>query len=263
MAWFMDTYSQQVGHAVPSIVTGKPPVLGGTEARQPATGRGTVYVIQATLDRLGWRLEGKRVVIQGFGNVGSVVARELHALGARVTAVSDHTSGIVRQNGLDVPAIADWVDANGFLDGCPHGQAVGPQEVLEVPCDVLVPAAIEQQITAENADRLDCRLIVEAANGPTTPEAEEILAARRIPVVPDILANAGGVVVSYFEWVQDQQKYMWTVDQITERLRLQLAEATARVAEEAERRSLDWRTAAMAVAVERVARAAKLRGIYP
>jgi glutamate dehydrogenase (NAD(P)+) len=263
MAWFMDTYSQQVGHSVPSIVTGKPAVLGGTEARQPATGRGTVYVIQAILERLGWALVGRRVVVQGFGNVGSVVARELHALGARVTAVADETGGIARPNGLDIRAVEEWVEVNGFLAGCPHGRPVGSSEVLEIPCDIVIPAAVERQITAENAERLDCRLVVEAANGPTTPEADEILAERRIPVVPDILANAGGVVVSYFEWVQDQQKYMWTVDQVTERLRVQMTDAAMRVADEAERRSLDWRTAAMAVAVERVAGAAKLRGIYP
>ena len=231
MAWFMDTYSQQVGHSVPGVVTGKPPVLGGTEARQPATGRGTVYVIQATLERLGWPLAGQRVVVQGFGNVGSIVALELHALGAKVVGVSDHTCGVVCPDGLDIPAVADWVNANGFLDGYPQGKAVGREEVLEIPCDVLIPAAVERQITAENAERLDCRLIVEAANGPTTPEADEILAKRGTPIVPDILANGGGVTVSYFEWVQDKQKYMWTVDEITERLRVQLQSATARVAE--------------------------------
>jgi glutamate dehydrogenase (NAD(P)+) len=263
MAWFMDTYSHQVGHSVPGVVTGKPPALGGTAARQPATGRGTVYVTEATLERLGWSLPDQRVVVQGFGNVGSVVALELHALGASVVGVSDHTCGVVCPDGLDIPAIADWINANGFLDGCPLGNKVSREEVLEIPCDVLIPAAVECQVTAANAELLDCSLIVEAANGPTTPEADEILAERGIPVVPDILANGGGVTVSYFEWVQDHQKYMWTVDEITERLRIQLRSATARVAEEAERRSLDWRTAAMAVAVERVANAAKLRGIYP
>jgi glutamate dehydrogenase/leucine dehydrogenase len=191
------------------------------------------------------------------------VAIELHALGAKVIGVSDLNGGIVCQNGLDIPAVSDWVSVNGSLDGCSLGKAVGREEVLELPCDVLIPAAVERQITGANAELLDCRLIVEAANGPTTPEADEILAERSIPIVPDILANGGGVTVSYFEWVQDQQKYMWTVEQITERLRMQMRSATNRVAEEAERRELDWRTAAMTVAVERVANAAKLRGIYP
>jgi glutamate dehydrogenase (NAD(P)+) len=263
MAWFYDTYSQAMGHSVPEIVTGKPAVLGGTEARRPATGLGVVYVIEATLERLGWSLTEQRFVIQGFGNVGGTAALELHRLGAKVIAVSDHTCGIVDEGGLDIPAISDWVASGRFLDGYPSGRRVGRREVLETPCDVLVPAAIERQITTENAARLDCRLIVEAANGPTTPEAEEILAGRGIPLVPDILANAGGVTVSYFEWVQDQQKYTWEVDQIKERLRKQLRNATTRVAEEAERRALDWRTAAMTVAVARVAEAAKLRAIYP
>jgi glutamate dehydrogenase (NAD(P)+) len=263
MAWFMDTYSQQVGHAVPEIVTGKPAVLGGTEARRPATGLGVVFVTQAVCDRLGWNLSEQRVALQGFGNVGSVAARELQRLGARVVAVSDHTCGIVDEEGLDVAAVARWVEANHTLEGCELGRRVGRAEVLETPCDVLIPAALERQLTAENAGRVDCRLVVEAANGPTTPEAEAILAEREIRVVPDILANAGGVTVSYFEWVQDQQKYTWEPAQITERLRAQLGDATTKVLDAAERLGVDWRTAAMAVAVERVAEATKLRTIYP
>jgi glutamate dehydrogenase (NAD(P)+) len=263
MAWFYDTYSQAMGHSVPEIVTGKPAVLGGTEARRPATGLGVVYVIESTLERFGWSLRDQRFVVQGFGNVGSTAALELHRLGAKVVGVSDHTCGLVDPDGLDIPAIVEWVEQNRYLDGCREGRPVGRQEVLETPCDVVVPAALERQITSENAPRLDCRMVVEAANGPTTPEAEEILAQRGIPIVPDILANAGGVTVSYFEWVQDQQKYTWAIDQIKERLRFQLRTATTRVADEAERRNLDWRTAAMTVAVARVAEAAKLRAIYP
>jgi glutamate dehydrogenase (NAD(P)+) len=263
MAWFYDTYSQAMGHSVPEIVTGKPAVLGGTEARRPATGLGVVYVAQAVLEHLDWELKGLRVVVQGFGNVGSVVAEELHHLGAKVVAVSDHTSGIVDPDGLDIPKVTEWVAQNRFLDGCPLGEAVGRVEVLETPCDVLIPAAIERQITSENAGNLDCRLIVEAANGPTTPEAERILDERGIRVVPDILANAGGVTVSYFEWVQDQQKYTWEIAQIKDRLRMQLRTATTKVADAATRLDLDWRTAAMTVAVKRVAEAAKLRAIYP
>ena len=263
MAWFYDTYSQAVGHSVPEIVTGKPAVLGGTEARRPATGLGVVYVTQAVLEHLDWEMRDQRYVVQGFGNVGGVAALELHRLGAKVVGVSDHTCGIVNPDGLDVPALMEWVDEHRFLKGAPYGEEVGRVEVLETPCEVLIPAAIERQITSQNADRIQCKLVVEAANGPTTPEAERILSERGIRVVPDILANAGGVTVSYFEWVQDQQKYTWEVAQIKDRLRMQLRRATTRVVEAAGERDLDWRTAAMTVAVERVALAAKLRAIYP
>jgi glutamate dehydrogenase (NAD(P)+) len=263
MAWFYDTYSQAMGHSVPEIVTGKPAVLGGTEARRPATGLGVVYVTQAVLDRWDWDFKQQRFVVQGFGNVGSVVATELYDLGAKVVGVSDHTGGLVSEKGLDIPKIVEWVAEHRFLDGCPHGDPVGRVEVLETPCDVLIPAAIERQITTENAGKLDCKLIIEAANGPTTPEAERILDERGIALVPDILANAGGVTVSYFEWVQDQQKYTWEVAQIKDRLRMQLRTATSKVADAADQLELDWRTAAMTVAVRRVAAAAKLRAIYP
>jgi glutamate dehydrogenase (NAD(P)+) len=202
-------------------------------------------------------------VIQGFGNVGSTAALELHNMGAQVIAVSDHTCGLVDENGLDIPAIAEYVAEHRFLESCPIGRQVGRSDVLEVPCDILIPAALERQITSENADRLDCKLIVEAANGPTTPEAERMLDERGIKIVPDILANAGGVTVSYFEWVQDQQKYTWEVAQIKDRLRMQLRTATAKVADAADKLELDWRTAAMTVAVDRVSKAAKLRAIYP
>jgi glutamate dehydrogenase (NAD(P)+) len=263
MAWFMDTYSQQVGHSVPEIVTGKPPVLGGTEARRPATGLGVVYVTEAMLERLGWPLREQTFVVQGFGNVGGTAASELHAIGAKVIGVSDHTAGLVDEEGLDIPALHDWVAEHRFLDGAPFGRPVGRAEVLETPCDVLIPAAIERQITEENAERLRCRLVVEAANGPTTPEAEAILEARGIPIVPDVLANAGGVTVSYFEWVQDIQKYSWDLIELQERLRRQMRTAVGRVMEAADARGVDWRTAALTVAVQRVAEAARLRAIYP
>jgi glutamate dehydrogenase (NAD(P)+) len=263
MAWFMDTYSQQVGHSVPEIVTGKPVVLGGTAARRPATGLGVVFVLEAVCERIKLELRDARVAIQGFGNVGAVAARELHAIGAKVVAVSDHTTGVVNPDGLDVAALDAWVAEHRFLDGFPGGRAVGPREVLEVPCEVVIPAALERQITEENAGRLDCRLVVEAANGPTTPEAEAILADRGIAIVPDVLANAGGVTVSYFEWVQDQQKYTWDVIDIQERLRRQLRAAFGRVTEAAERLDVDWRMAALSVAIERVAEAARMRAIYP
>lgn len=263
MAWLYDTYSQAMGHSVPEIVTGKPAVLGGTETRRAATGLGVVNVIQATLERLGRPLADQRFAIQGFGNVGATVAAELHRLGASVVGVSDHTLGVVDPDGLDIPDLLDWAEQNRHLEGCSAGTPVAPHEVLECPCDVLIPAALERQITERNAARLSCDLVVEAANGPTTPEADVILSRRGIAVVPDILANAGGVTVSYFEWVQDQQRYTWEARHMQERLSAQLRGATECVAAEAERRGLDWRGAAMSVAVSRVAEAAKLRGIYP
>ncbi len=263
MAWFMDTYSQQVGHSVPEVVTGKPVSLGGTEVRRPATGLGVVYVLEAVLERLGWPLREQRVVVQGFGNVGRVAARELHDAGARVVCVSDVSGGVADPDGLDLPAVEAWVDEHGTLAGCPGVRAVPRAEVVEVECDVLIPAALERQITEENAGRVSCRLVVEGANGPTTPEGEAALAARGIRVVPDVLANAGGVTVSYFEWVQDIQRYSWDAIEQQERLRRQLRAAWARVEEAARRLDVDWRTAALSVAVERVAEAAKARGIYP
>jgi glutamate dehydrogenase (NAD(P)+) len=263
MAWFMDTYSQQVGHSVPEIVTGKPAVLGGTIVRRAATGLGLVYVTEAVLERMDAQVAGQRVVVQGFGNVGETAAAELHERGATVVAVGDHTGGLVDPAGLDIPAIQEWVAAHRFLDGCPHGDSIGSRDVLEVPCDIVVPAALQGQITADNAPRLDCRMVVEGANGPTTPDAEAVLHARGILVVPDILANAGGVTVSYFEWVQDQQRFLWDPDETRLRLRQLLRGAVGRVADAAERTGAGWRTAALIEAVDRVAQAARLRGIYP
>jgi glutamate dehydrogenase (NAD(P)+) len=263
MAWFMDTYSQQIGHSVPGIVTGKPIVLGGTVGRREATGLGVVYVLEAVCDRIGLPLRESRVAIQGFGNVGGVAARELSAIGATVVAVSDRSGGLVSNTGLDVIAITDWLAEHGSLQGFPDADHVGPADVLEVPCEVLIPAALERQITAENAPRLQCRLVIEAANGPTTPEAEAILGDRGILVVPDVLANAGGVTVSYFEWVQDQQRYSWDEIDVQERLRRQLRAAFARVTDASERHNCDLRMAALSVAIERVSEAARLRGIYP
>ena len=263
MAWFMDTYSQQVGHPVPEIVTGKPLVLGGTEGRDIATGLGVVFCIEELMETAGEQLNAQRVVVQGLGNVGGTVVRELAQRGATIVGVSDVTGGFVNPDGLDIAAVKAWLDENRFLRDFPSGSAVGRQEVLEQPCDILVPAAVEQQITEENADRIDARWIVEGANGPTTPEADEILASRGIEVIPDVLANAGGVTVSYFEWVQDQQKLAWQGAEVAARLRMQLDDAFARVRNAKEQRDTDWRTAAQAVAIERVADASRLRTIYP
>lgn len=266
MAWFMDTYSQQVGHSVPEIVTGKPVELGGTEGRAAATGLGVVFCVEAALDRLGETLAGQRVALQGFGKVGAIAAHELHARGARVVAVGDVSGGVVDLAGLDVPALLAWY-ADGeqprFLRDWPDGLHVGRTGTLEVPCDILIPAAVERQLDAARAELVECRLVVEAANGPTTPEADAILAERGIRVVPDVLANAGGVTVSYYEWVQDQQKLSWDGDEVRRRLEDQLRSALGRVADAAERLEVGWRTAAQAVAVERIATASRMRAIYP
>jgi glutamate dehydrogenase/leucine dehydrogenase len=195
--------------------------------------------------------------------VGAVVARELFARGAVIVGVSDVSGGIVASEGLDLEAVSAWTGEHRFVRGYPDAKEVDRLGVLEAPCDVLVPAALERQITADNAERLDCKLVVEAANGPTTPEADEILARRGIEVIPDVLANAGGVTVSYFEWVQDQQKYSWTGEEIVARLRLQLQESLARVVDARKRHGVDWRTAAQSVAIDRVAEATRLRTIYP
>jgi len=263
MAWFMDTYSQQIGHTAPEIVTGKPLVLGGTVGRQAATGLGVVFTLEAVQEQLAESLAGQRVAIQGFGNVGSVIAHELSVRGAQIVGISDITGGIVNPEGIDVAQAVCWLLENRFLRGFPGGTPVSRTEILETPCEILIPAALERQITAENAPRLDCRLVVEAANGPTTVEADAILRERGIPVVPDVLANAGGVTVSYFEWVQDQQKFFWDAEAVAERLEHQIRAAFELIVEAAARLDCDWRTAAQAVAVERVAEAARLRAIYP
>jgi glutamate dehydrogenase (NAD(P)+) len=265
MAWFMDTYSQQKGYSVPEVVTGKPAVLGGTKIRRRATGVGIVEVIDDVVERLGWPLCDLKVAVQGFGNVGSTVASVLHDLGVRVVAVSDVRTGIVNNDGLDIPALCSWAEEHTFIEGFPDAAAVEVDgaAVLETPCDVFVPAAVERQVTGNNAARLNCRLVVEGANGPTTAEGDQILADRGILVVPDIVANGGGVTASYFEWVQDRQRYAWDEAELEQRLRLQMRSAVARVVAAAERARCDWRTAALTVAVERVAAAADARAIYP
>lgn len=263
MSWFMDTYSQHVGHATPGIVTGKPVVLGGTEGRKAATGLGATICAEAMMERLGRSVEGSRIAIQGFGNVGSVIAKEVQERGAIVVALCDVSGGVVNQDGIDVDRALAWVSEHRFLRGFPGGMEATRSGMLETPCEVLIPAALECQITEENAGRLDCGLIVEAANGPTTPEADAILAERGIPIVPDLLANAGGVTVSYFEWAQDQQRYSWQADEVAGRLRTHLEEAMDRIAEAADRFGVRWREAGQAVAIARVAEAARLRSVYP
>jgi glutamate dehydrogenase (NAD(P)+) len=263
MAWIYDTYSQSVGYAVPAVVTGKPVALGGSIGRQSATGLGVVVAIESKFEELEWVLPECSFVVQGFGNVGSVVAQELHSRGAKVIAVSDIRGAITNAHGLDIPAVMRWVAENKYLEGYPDADPIDGEAILELDCDVLVPAAREEQITDLNADRLKCKLIVEGANGPTTPAADRILGERGINVVPDILANAGGVIVSYFEWVQSHQKYSWEALEIRERLRTQMRTAFARVQATADQLAIDSRTAALACAIDHVSEAAKLRAIYP
>jgi glutamate dehydrogenase (NAD(P)+) len=263
MAWLMDTYSMHAGHTVPAVVTGKPLSIGGSEGRVDATGLGVVQVTAEAGRKFGVDLPGAHIVIQGFGNVGNAAARIFHNHGAKVIAVSDAHGGVHCNNGLDIPALVTHCRNNGTPSGFPGSEPVTNAELLELPCDVLVPAALAGQITAENADRIGARMVVEAANGPTTPMADLILKGRGIPLVPDVLANAGGVTVSYFEWVQDLQSFFWTESQVNRRLGRIMSRALREVFEAAEKYGVDLRTAAYAVGVSRVAEATLTRGIYP
>jgi glutamate dehydrogenase (NAD(P)+) len=263
MAWMMDTYSMQVGHAVPEIVTGKPVSLGGSLFRQEATGAGVVMVIERACQRLGWDLAGQRCVVQGFGNVGGVAAQELAAKGATILAVSDISGGAYAEGGLDLAAARAWVADHGSLAGLPGAEHVTNAELLELPCDMLVLAALEEQLTGENAPRIDTKLVAEGANGPTTIEADAILAERGIVVLPDVLTNAGGVTVSYFEWVQDLGRLFWSRDEIRARLAEKLGDAFDRVWELSETKGISLRQAALVAGINEVAGALKARGLYP
>jgi glutamate dehydrogenase (NAD(P)+) len=263
MAWMMDTYSQGHGQPVPAIVTGKPEVLGGTALRRDATGLGVVICLEAILDHLDWPLKGSRVALQGYGKVGAVAVRELARRGAKVVAITDVAGGVANEAGIDVEDLERWVSGSRFIRGYPGAEEIGREDVLTMPCDVLIPAALEQQITGDNAADLDCKLIIEGANGPTTPEADRILADRGIPVVPDLLANGGGVAVSYYEWAQDIQREAWTAEHVLQRLSDQMNDAVARVLAAADRWRVDWRTAAQAVGIEPVAQASEMRAVYP
>ncbi len=262
MAWMMDTYSAQKGYAVPEIVTGKPISIGGSVFRSEATGAGVVMVIERACERLGWRFDDLTFVVQGFGNVGGVAAAEIHENGGRVVAIGDVAGAVSDPAGLDVPTLAEWAREHGSLETFP-GQHRSHEQLLEAECDVLVLAAREDQVTAANANALRCRLVVEGANGPTSVEADAILADRGIPVLPDVLTNAGGVTVSYFEWVQDLSRLFWDRDEIRRRLAEKLGDAFDRVWSLAEIDGVSLRNSALIAGIRDVAAALEARGIYP
>jgi glutamate dehydrogenase (NAD(P)+) len=262
MAWIMDTYSQHKGHAVPEIVTGKPVAIGGTLGRREATGRGLVYTIIEAANHLGIDLTKSTAAVQGFGNVGSVVVKELADIGVKVIAVSDRTGAFYDAKGLPIDRLLEVADKNHGLEGCPYGEKITNAELLEAKCDILVPAALEMQIAEHNAGRLQCRILAEGANGPTTPEADAILRDKGIFVIPDILGNAGGVVVSYFEWVQDLQNFFWTEEEVNKKLRDILVKAFREVLAMSQKEQVDMRLAALMIGIDRVARAMLWRGFY-
>jgi glutamate dehydrogenase (NAD(P)+) len=263
MAWIMDTYSMHRGYSVAGVVTGKPLSIGGTLGRLEATGRGLLYIAQEASRQGLTRLAGASVAIQGFGNVGGVAARLLAAEGCRVVAMSDSSGGVYNERGLDVEALHRFRQEGGKLAQAPGGDHLSNEELLCLPADILIPAAMEGQISAANASQVRAKIILEGANGPLTPEADSILAEGGIVVIPDILANAGGVVVSYFEWVQDIQSFFWEEDEINERLRRVMVRAFADVKGLADERGVTLREAATMLGVQRVAEATLVRGIYP
>jgi glutamate dehydrogenase (NAD(P)+) len=263
MAWIMDTYSMQKGYSIPGVVTGKPISIGGSLGRDKATARGCHYIVNEAMRELGLTVEGATVAIQGFGNAGLNAAELMSAGGYTVVAVSDSQGGVANPKGLDVRGLIAHKEETGSVVGFRGGERLGNREVLEYSCDVLVPAALEKVITEENAPRIKAKIVAEAANGPTLPEADEILFDRGIMVLPDILANAGGVTVSYFEWVQDLQENFWEEDEINDRLKKKMVRAFKETLEQAKRHKVNMRRGAYCVAIERVAEATTMRGLYP
>jgi glutamate dehydrogenase (NAD(P)+) len=263
MAWMMDTYSMHAGYTVPGVVTGKPISLGGSEGRTEATARGTVFCIVEAARHLGMELPKCRVSIQGFGNAGSIAARLITDEGSTVVAVSDSTGGIHAPGGLDIPKVVAWKQEHGTVQGFPGATDISNAEVLEVDCDILIPAALENQISAHNAGNIKARLIAEAANGPTTPDADEILFKNGKFMIPDILCNAGGVTVSYFEWVQDLNRDHWSESVVNAKLKEIMIKAFSETLAVARREQCNMRTAAYLLAVKRVADAMDMRGLYP
>ena len=263
MAWIMDTYSMHHGYSVPAVVTGKPVAVGGSLGRADATGRGVVVTMLEALTRMNLALEETRVVVQGFGKVGAPAASLAQERGAKVIAVSDVNGGVFYPYGLDVNALRAYALTHGSITGFPQGEPISNADLLELDCEVLMPCAMENQITASNAPRVKAKIVAEGANGPSTPEADRILQAKGVFVIPDILCNAGGVTVSYFEWVQDLQSFFWGEDEINERLRQIMVRSFNQVLRVAHEKNIDMRTAAQVLAIHRVAEAVQLRGIYP
>ena len=264
MAWIMDTYSMMHGHSVPAVVTGKPVSIGGSSGRIEATGRGVLFVVQEACRDRGVALEGARVAVQGFGNVGSVAAKLLDDAGAKIVAISDSNGGLYNANGLgDIDEILALKHDSGYIPDGARGTRITNAELLELPVDILIPAALEGQIHGGNAGRIQAPMIIEAANGPTTPEADRILNAKGAYVVPDILANAGGVIVSYFEWVQDLQSFFWEEDEVNVKLKRIIERAFHEVAAIRDERGCTMREAAYILAVRRVVEATQVRGIFP
>jgi glutamate dehydrogenase (NAD(P)+) len=263
MAWMMDTYSMHQGYTVPGVVTGKPISLGGSEGRNEATARGTVFCITEAARVRHIHLDHARVAIQGFGNAGSIAARLISEEGATVVAVSDSTGGIHAPDGLDIARVIAWKKEHGTVQGFPGATDISNAQVLEVDCEVLIPAALENQISARNAGRIKAKIVAEAANGPTTPEADEELFRRGVFMIPDILCNAGGVTVSYFEWVQDLNRDHWAEQEVNEKLRSIMTRAFGETLGISERESVDMRTGAYLLALQRVADATAIRGLYP
>jgi glutamate dehydrogenase/leucine dehydrogenase len=264
MAWIMDTYSMHKGHSVPGVVTGKPISIGGSKGRNEATGRGCVYVIAEAFKDLNLKLTGGTAAIQGFGNAGSVAAKLLAAEhGVKIIAVNDSSGGAYNKNGLDIPALLAHKEKTGKVKGFPGSDDISNEELLALRCDVLVPAALENAITEKNAANINARIIAEAANGPVTPEADKILYDKDVFLLPDILANAGGVTVSYFEWVQDNYSFFWKESNVNENLREVMVNSFTEVLQTAHKYKIDMRRAAYVLAVDRVAEAIKVRGIYP
>lgn len=263
MAWIMDTYSQQAGYAIPEIVTGKPVVLGGSHGREEATGRGLVYLIEEAATHLGMELKKSTAVIQGYGNVGRHAAHFLSELGVSILAVSDVNCGIYNSKGLNLQAVDEWLREHGTLQGYPEADEINNQELLELECDILAPCALQNQITEANAPYLKCKLLAEGANGPTSLEADYLLREQGVFVLPDILGNAGGVTVSYFEWVQNTQEFAWTMEEVNDRLHKIMVGAFQRTLLRSQRDGTDMRTAALVEGISRVAEAKLLRGVFP
>jgi glutamate dehydrogenase (NAD(P)+) len=262
MAWIMDTYSMHVGHTSTAVVTGKPIEMGGSLGRREATGRGVMIVTREAAKHLGLDIKGASVAVQGFGNVGSVSADLLSRIGAKIVAVTDWKGGVYNDQGLDVAKMIDYAKQRRSIDGFPGGEKLDSSKLFELPVDVLIPAALENQITMDNAPKIKAKIIAEGANGPTTPDAHKYLHAHGVFVIPDILANAGGVTTSYFEWVQDRHGYFWEEEEVNQKLERKMCEAFNDVFSTAQRYKTDMRTAAYVVAINRVATVTKMRGMY-